>query len=103
MSTNTPIWSRTYNKDLALFQELGFKVFQTDNNDKLFVGEYKLLDYNKAKIKIFVRCLPEQIWSFEITTLADEFFMLQTGSGALSDFWDSAFNIAAGILIVTKL
>ncbi len=102
MTADTPPYSKTYDKDLPLFQQLGLKPFQTDTGDKLLVGEYKLPLHKKAKIKIFVRCIPEHIWAFEITTLDGEFFMLHTSAGALSEYWDTAFKFAEGTLILSK-
>jgi hypothetical protein len=103
MTTNTPIWSKTCDKDLPLFQQLGFKPFQTDNNKKILVGIYKLPLHKKAKIKVFVTCLPQQYWVFEVAAFGGDFYLMHSGEGALSDFWDSAFKIAAGTLIVNKL
>jgi hypothetical protein len=40
-------YTETYTHDLELFHKLGLKPFKTDSQEKLFVGEYKLPNYDK--------------------------------------------------------
>jgi hypothetical protein len=44
--------AQTYRTDLELFHELGLKTFKTDSQEQFLVGEYKLPNYENAKIKI---------------------------------------------------
>lgn len=95
--------AKTYSWDLELFQKLGLTPFSIDNQDELFVGEYKLPHYDTAKIKIWVTCMPAQFWRFEIETDEDKKFEVSTGSGAMSDYWSSVLKVAEGMLVVNAL
>lgn len=95
--------SRTYHSDLGLFSKLGLKPFHANSQNELFVGEYKIPEYEKAGIKIFVTCLPAQFWRFEIQTDEDKKFEASTGSGTLSEYWPSVLQIAEGMLVVKSL
>lgn len=90
------MYAETYKVDLDLFRELGLKTFKTDSQEKLFVGEYKLPLYDKANVKISVTCWPGQTWEFEVETDEDYKCIIKTGSGPLSDYWDSVLLVAEG-------
>lgn len=94
------IAAKTYSCDLELFKKLGLKPFKTNNQDELFVGEYELPDYERAKIKIFVTCTPAQFWRFEIETDENKKFEVLTGSGAMLEYWSSALKVAESRLVV---
>ena len=95
--------AETYRVDLELFHELGLKTFKTESQEKLFVGEYKLPHYDKAKVKISVTCVPAQFWEFEVETDEDYKCVIRTGSGALSDYWQSVLKVAEGCFVVNAL
>ena len=95
--------AKTHSWDLELFQELGLTPFSSDNQEELFVGEYKLPHYDKANIKIWVTCMPAQFWRFEIETDEDKKFEVSTGSGSMSDYWSSVLKVAEGMLVVNAL
>lgn len=95
--------AQTYRTDLELFHELGLKTFKTDNKKELFVGEYKLPHYNKANVKISVICMPAQFWKFEVETDEDYKCIIRTGSGTLSDYWNSVIKVAEGRFVVNAL
>lgn len=95
--------AKTYSWDLELFQELGLTPFSSDNQEELFVGEYKLPHYDKANIKIWVTCMPAQFWRFEIETDEDKKFEVSTGSGSMSDYWSIVLKVAEGMLVVNAL
>lgn len=95
--------SKTYRCDLELFQNLGLNTFTTDNKDQLFVGEYKLPHYDKTSVKIYVTCMPAQFWKFEIKTDEDCKYVIKTGSGSLSEYWDSVMLVATGCFVVNAL
>jgi hypothetical protein len=95
--------AQTYRTDLELFQELGLKTFKTDSREELFVGEYKLPHYDKANVKISVTCMPAQFWKFEVETDEDYKCVIKTGSGALSDYWQSVLKVAEGCFVVNAL
>ena len=95
--------AKTYSWDLELFQELGLTPFSSDNQEELFVGEYKLPHYDKANIKIWVTCMPAQFFRFEIETDEDKKFEVSTGSGSMSDYWSSVLKVAEGMLVVNAL
>lgn len=94
--------TKTYQVDLKLFQELNLKTFKTNNQEQFVVGEYKLPGYEKAKVKISVTCMPAQFWKFEIETDEDYKYVIRTGSGALSDYWNSVIKVAEGMFVVEK-
>jgi len=95
--------AQTYRTDLELFRELGLKIFKTDSQEKLFIGEYKLPHYGKAIVKISVTCMPAQFWQFEVETDEDYKCVIKTGSGALSDYWQSVLKVAEGCFVVNAL
>lgn len=86
--------------DLKLLSSLGIKPFTPVDEKEQFVGEYGFPypTYEKAKVKIFVSCLPAQFWRFEITTEEGLIFNINTGSGFLYEFWPSIVLIADGRL-----
>lgn len=93
----------TYQSDLDLFKELGFKPFTTDSQDEIFVGEYKLPFYDNASIKVWVSCMPAQFWRFEIETDEEGRFKMETGSGSLKNYWSTAMMVAEGMLVINKI
>ena len=95
--------AETYRVDLELFHKLGLKPFKTNSQETLFVGEYKLPHYDKASVKISVTCMPAQFWKFEVETDEDHKFIIKTGSGSLSDFWESVMKVAEGMFVVNAL
>lgn len=95
--------SKTAKDDLPLFEKLGFEPFEIDNRNKVFLGEYKLPDHDKAVIKVWVTCLPAQFWDFEIFSEEGDTFKCSTGSGKLSEYWESVKLIAESMLVVEKL
>ena len=92
--------SSTYEWDLVLFKKLGIDTFTTEEQEKIYLGEHKFEHYEKAKVKIWVTCLPAQIWEFEVTTDEDKVFSIETESGSLCDYWDSIEKIATDMLVV---
>lgn len=95
--------AQTYSTDLELFQKLGLTPFSSENQEELFVGQYKLPHYDKANIKIFVTCMPAQFWIFEVETDEDYKCVIRTGSGALSDYWQAVLKVAEGCFVVNAL
>ena len=95
--------AQTYTQDLQLFKELGLKPFKVNCREKKYVGDYVLPDYDIGKIKIFVECYPAQFWSFEVETCEGEKLEISTGSGTLSEYWESVIHVATGCFVVTKL
>ena len=93
----------TYSLDLQLFKELKLKPFSGNTHKEIFVGQYKLPHYEKAKIKIFVTCMPAQFWRFEVETDGGQNFEVETGSGLMSDFWPSVIKVAEGMLVIKDL
>lgn len=95
--------SKTYQSDYGLFEKLGLKKFETDSQEKLFVGEYKLPEYEKTTVKISVTCMPAQFWEFEVETDEGKNWLIETGSGALSDYWESVMKVAEGCFVVSPV
>lgn len=95
--------SETHYSDLNLFNELGFKPFKTNIEEILFLGKYKIPNYDKASIKVWVVTLPSQMWKFEITTDEYNKYIVETGSGRLTDFWNCVMQIATDMFVVTKI
>lgn len=100
---NPLFMSKTYTQDLELFKELGLDTFETNDNEWVFVGEYKLPNYDVAKVKIYVMCMPAQFWKFEIETEEDMKFEIKTGSGYLSTYWESIMLVATGMFVAKEL
>ena len=95
--------AETYSCDLELFHKLGLKTFKTESQEKIFVGEYKLPHYDKANIKIHVTCKPAQFWQFEVETDGNKKFNIRTGSGSLSDYWESVIKVAEGCFVMNQI
>ena len=95
--------SNTYFVDLPLFKELGLAPFNINTHEKKCIGEYKLPNYDKAKVKISVTCTPAQFWEFEVETDENYKFIISTGSGALSDYWTSVLKVAEGCFVVKEI
>lgn len=91
--------SETYFRDKDLFKNLGFDLFNVNHQKEFKVGEYKLDDYDTAKITVFVKCMPAQFWRFEIQTDENISVGLETGSGTLSDYWNIALQFAKGMVV----
>ena len=92
--------SNTYSCDLKLFSKLGLTPFSINTREKVEVGEYKLPDHEKAVVKIFVTAAPAQFWSFDIKTDEGNDCIINTGSGALSDYWGSIMLVATDMMIL---
>jgi hypothetical protein len=95
--------AKTYDEDKELFERLGLKKFHTNNQTKLFLGKYNLKDCKNAYIKVYVTCMPAQIWTFRIFTENKENIEINTGSGKLIDFWKTAVMVANGMIQVNKI
>ena len=92
--------ARTYREDIPLFQRLGLKLFKFDDKEEHYLGEYKLPNYEDAKVKISVECWPAQFWRFEIISSEGEKYKLSTGSGTLSRYWESILLFAEGMIVI---
>jgi hypothetical protein len=91
------ITAKTYSKDYDLFAKLGFKRFSIDDQFKTLIGTYSFDD--ESFIKVWVTCFPAQFWHFEIYCAeVDKTYYFATGSGCLSDYWNSIELIATGML-----
>lgn len=95
--------AKTYRVDLELFNKLGLNPFTVHDKEELFVGEYKVPEYNNVIIKIWVSCWPAQFWRFEIDTSEGGKYSVETGSGSLTSYWDSVMQIAESMFVVKKL
>ncbi|MFB6318400.1 hypothetical protein [Saccharicrinis sp. FJH54] len=95
--------SKTSNSDLFLFNKLGLVPFDIDDQDKHYLGIHTLDSNPVASIKIFVTCMPAQFWEFEVTTIEGQKYVLQTGSGPLSIFWESIVLVAQNMLSIRLL
>ena len=47
--------------------------------------------------------MPAQFWKFEVETDEDYKCVITTGSGALSDYWQSVLKVAEGCFVVNAL
>ncbi len=95
--------AETYSSDILLFKQLGLNTFYSTTNDKLYVGEYKIPEHEFAKISIWVTCMPAQFWEFQIITEENKKIKIQTGSGALNNFWSSVMLVAQGMFEIEYL
>lgn len=95
--------AKTYHCDLPLFEKLGLTPFVINNQDKNFLGEYKIPDHDIASVKIWVTCMPAMFWHFEVKNEEGEMFKVNTGSGSLTDYWDSVEKIATNMLAVNSI
>jgi len=88
---------KTFSRDLELFEELGFTPFEIDTHKDHYVGTFNYKD--GSYIKLHVHCMPAMFWTVEIyCDGSEEVHNLETGSGALSDFWDTFELFATGMI-----
>lgn len=94
--------TKTYRCDLELFQQLGLKTFEANDNKEVFVGVYNIPNHGDAKISLSVRCYPAQTWKFDIETESGRKYRINTGSGPLSEYWPSVMKVATDCFNVVK-
>lgn len=97
-------YAQTYDSDLPLFRGLGLKPF--NHNDKshkqFYVGKVELEE--GSWIEISVKCCPAQFWHFKIySSDSNKFYEIDTGSGSLVDYWESAKKVAWGMFVVKSI
>ncbi len=95
--------AKTHTEDLKLFYNLKFKAFEFNDQKEHYIGKHKIPHYKKAKIKIYVTCMPAQFWRFEITTDEDKKYEISTGSGLLSNYFKTAIMVAEGMLTIKEI
>ena len=85
---NSSLWlSSTYDKDLPLFRKLGLEVFRDLPNGTYNLGTVKGKGGGEAEV--LVKLWPAMFFGFHITSSEGEKFVVNTGSGSLTDFWPS--------------
>lgn len=94
---------KPYSQDLNLFHKLGFDIFNINDPEEHLVGVYKFPTDEPSKVKVFVTCMPAQFWRFEILNHAGEQIHLSTGSGSLTDYWDTVEKFATGHIFIDKV
>ncbi len=94
---------KPYSQDLNLFHKLGFDIFNINDHEEHLVGEYKFPTDEPSKVKVFVTCMPAQFWRFEILNHSGEQINISTGSGLLTDYWNSVEKFATGLINVDKI
>jgi len=91
-----------YSWDRKLFEELGLKAF--DNipvHKKHYVGQVR--GDEGGYIKIWVTGLPAQFWDFRVFCAeSKKTYEVTTGSGSLSDYWESVKKLMEGMLVVKE-
>ena len=92
--------AETYQVDLPLFEKLGLKKFSINYREKHFVGTVNLDD---RSVSIYVSCFPAHFWEFEIESVDNGCFKVSTGTGSLTQYWQSIELIMDGCLVVEKL
>lgn len=91
----------TYEVDKPLFRKLGFKEFNIGNNDKTLIGTHNVEDFI---VSVFVECYPAQFWTFEIEKKeTGNVIELRTGSGVMSEYWNTVELIIGGMLEIKIL
>jgi hypothetical protein len=91
--------SKTDSRDLQLFQKLEIEPFEVNHQKQIFLGMV-ILPF--ASISVYVTCMPAQFWEFEIEPDEGEMYKVKTGSGTLSDYWQSIVLITSDCLVIEK-
>ena len=88
----------TYNSDEHLFKQLGLPLFEdAPHATYLAIGRVNFED--GSYIDVSVQCWPAQFWKFEIYKHEkNENYVMTTGSGLLSDYWQTASMIAENMV-----
>ena len=98
---------RTYSQDRALFKKLGLEPFlfydQNAGSPEHFVGKVKVQHTKRATVKIWVKCLPSQFYRFVVEDDEGRIYLIETGSGTLSDFWPTAEAVAKNMVVISRL
>jgi hypothetical protein len=90
-----------YFDDYQLLKSLGIEPWKVKLSERKYVGEYKLPEYDQAKIKIWVSCIGAIYFDFEIITDDDTCFTAKC-SGNLHEYWDSLLLMAKGNMTVER-
>jgi hypothetical protein len=91
----------TYPEDLKLFKELGLEPFDKILNwSSIKVGECEV---DNCAIEIFVEGYPAQFWRFIIHYENDSKKEVRTGSGSLTQYWESIRLISSGCLVISDV
>lgn len=92
----------TPQKDLELFNRLGLKPFSIPQRQKHYLSR---LYYEGGFVEIGVKGLPALFWEITVVRKNDDghtvTYVLETGSGALSDFWPTVDMLMDGMLKVS--
>lgn len=104
-------FSQTYDSDRGLFTELGLNMFVADEHrGRIHLGT---VETDWASVEVEVTCMPAQFWRFTITPKVEEPVydrrlpsdvqagVLETGSGALVDYWPVVEKWVSGMLVFT--
>lgn len=94
---------KTYGCDLGLFEKLGLKPFEGKSHESLIVGEVENKHYN-SKVIISVYGCPALFWSFDIFSGESKTrTKIETGSGALIDYWKYVDLMMQGMIVAKKI
>lgn len=90
---------KTVGRDLKLFKQLGLKPFEAKLRKSHYVGKVSLSD--GSWIRIWVDCWPAMFWRFQIFKKSTgEYLHVNTGSGALTNYWNTAVRMAEGTISI---
>lgn len=93
--------STTSTFDFKLFNKLGFERFSIKNNQQVLIGEYDFPNIEGAKAKVWVNCMPAQVWTIEVTSHSGIKTTINTGTGSLSDFWPTVVLLADDMIEIS--
>ena len=97
------LFGNTYSIDKKLFKELNFNTFNNLNHEEqYYIGQFDLED--TSYIRLWVTCYPAQFWEAEIFEAQTQTkTIIETGSGALTDFWHTFLGIAKGMIVIKSV
>lgn len=91
----------TYSSDFKLFEKLGLKKFSIKNHTEELIGKVKL---DNSWVELYVYGCPSQFFRAVIfNSEKNKKFEVKTGSGCLSDYWESFEKIATDMIVVKEV
>ena len=89
-----------YSEDRRLFKELGLRSVRLPHWKERYVGQ--AIFTSGAWLKIWLICGPAPFWRCQIhCPESKRTYALNTGSGALSEYWPVLKPLLTGMLVVT--
>lgn len=89
--------NKVYSSDVPLYKKLGLPLWEIKGNGEVQVGEVII---NEVVIDITVCCTPAQFYTFKLRFPNGKEQTVESGSGAMSDYWPFVEAMAQDMIVV---